>query len=469
MKKIYYLTCCWFLLLGIQSGLEAQQDYLYNQVFSKEQLQEDFLVLRSKYENSLTNLYLYQSKEQINSIFDSLYQHIEPMTERDFFNYVSPLMSIIKDGHSIILPSESTTEYHKKQSLFFPLKLYWDNKHLYLWENYSNDSSLKSGAEILSINGINADSIVGFLLNRQVRDGYNLTYPCWILNTYFRSYYNMSFGYPESYQLTIKSPDHHILKADLAGVRLDTLKNRQMYWYELDPLLRNQRGIDFSMKGNTGILTLKTWDKKILKDRYHQHFETEIDHVFNDIQKNKITDLIIDLRDNQGGDSEHGDYLLGYLLDHDYQYFAGIEKLEYRNQTTEKIKSLSGPSCHVHHPKENSYKGKLYILINGGSFSNSGIFSSRLRFYQRGIFIGEETGGNKTVLTGVFGLGGNTILPNTKLIAEKANHRILINQIELNDGHGLYPEITLKPTIEDLIIQRDIVLEYAQKIIKDHH
>ncbi|HEX4373031.1 MAG TPA: hypothetical protein VHZ50_07005, partial [Puia sp.] len=38
-------------------------------------------------------------------------------------------------------------------------------------------------------------------------------------------------------------------------------------------------------------------------------------------------------------------------------------------------------------PVKNNYKGKLYILINGGTFSSSGILSSYLELTRRGIFI----------------------------------------------------------------------------------
>ena len=44
-------------------------------------------------------------------------------------------------------------------------------------------------------------------------------------------------------------------------------------------------------------------------------------------------------------------------------------------------------------PKPNNFKGKVYVLINGGSFSASSIISSNLKSTKRAIFVGEETGG----------------------------------------------------------------------------
>jgi hypothetical protein len=43
------------------------------------------------------------------------------------------------------------------------------------------------------------------LLARQVRDGYNRTYPLWILNHYFAAYYNFIFGQPAEFSLGLRS------------------------------------------------------------------------------------------------------------------------------------------------------------------------------------------------------------------------------------------------------------------------
>ncbi|MBC8082876.1 MAG: hypothetical protein H7Z21_06640, partial [Hymenobacter sp.] len=43
----------------------------------------------------------------------------------------------------------------------------------------------------------------------------------------------------------------------------------------------------------------------------------------------------------------------------------------------------------IQKPNENSYNGKLFILINGLSFSAAAEFCSIVRSNQRGKFIGE--------------------------------------------------------------------------------
>jgi C-terminal processing protease CtpA/Prc len=44
--------------------------------------------------------------------------------------------------------------------------------------------------------------------------------------------------------------------------------------------------------------------------------------------------------------------------------------------------------------KRNSFRGKVYILTNGMTASAGAEFASILRAHERGIFVGEETGGD---------------------------------------------------------------------------
>ena len=58
----------------------------------------------------------------------------------------------------------------------------------------------------MSINGVSTPIIlIGQLLRRQIRDGNNNTYPEWILNHYFSSYYSFAFGQPRIFTLKLKN------------------------------------------------------------------------------------------------------------------------------------------------------------------------------------------------------------------------------------------------------------------------
>lgn len=73
------------------------------------------------------------------------------------------------------------------------------------------------------------------------------------------------------------------------------------------------------------------------------------------------------------------------------------------------------------------------------------------------MFIGEEAGGNRTVLSGS---PKNFQLPNTH-IACSVSTRLWRLVDRPNDGHGVMPTILVQPDIQDVISGRDLVLERA--------
>jgi hypothetical protein len=436
--------------------------------YSKIELQDDFSVLRKKFENNLANLYLYTPKKQLDNLFDSLNQHIMPMTGREFYNYCTTLLPVIKDGHSIILPSKKTTAFNLKYSLHFPFQVYWNDRHLYITKNLSNDTTIKDGTEIISINGQDISAIINYLMERQVRDGYNESFPLWILNNYFGGYYNISFGFPASYLIRFRSSNNSLTEKQVEAVGSDSLVKRNILRYPLRySEIKKMKGISYQKDSSTAILTINTWDTKTLRKQYHQKFKKEIKKIFFELQKNGTKHLIIDLRDNQGGSTNFGNYLLGFLLDHPYQYTTGLYKVTGHTDTSQVLKSLHATFLKIHQPKKNNFTGKLFMLTNGGSFSNSGIFCSRIEYYHRGSFIGEETGGNKSVISGVYGIGGKTILPHTGIICDRSNYRMIITGLKDNSGHGVVPTYALIPTIDDILRNRDIIMNYTLALIKN--
>ena len=180
-----------------------------------------------------------------------------------------------------------------------------------------------------------------------------------------------------------------------------------------------------------------------------------------------MDNLIIDVRNNQGGDFAPAIYLLSHLLNQPFEYFSDLKSVAGKNDTALILKTQTGRMLGTNKPTKNPYNGKLFVLINGGCFSNTASFCSRIEFYKRGIFIGEETGGNKVVFSGEFGLKGNTVLPNTKINCENANYQMTVTDIKENTGHGVMPTHLIIPTINDIINNKDVVMDYAFGLINE--
>lgn len=435
------------LLCAYALGFSQVKPYDASRLFSIEEQQKDFQFIRSKLEKSHVDLYFYTPKPMFDAFMDSLYNSItKPATAADFYHLVTLLNSKIKDGHTMFLPDEAATDYFNEKGKFLPLFVLIDKNRMYVNMNCSLDTALYDGAEILSVNNVTTANLTEQLIARQIRDGYSLTYPVWILSHYFKEYYSFSFGHPDSFIITFKNKQNAAQTITLHALPKDSIKLYKLAKYSSRlPATNDGQGITLKIDtAGVATLTVKSFEKSIIKNIYNQDFKSAIEKAFSTIAQNNIISLILDLRDNQGGDFQNGRTLLSYLVLEPVKYL--YNSLESRNIS----------------PEKNGFKGSLYILINGGSFSNSGIVSSCLEFSKRGVFIGEETAGNKTV---VYGNEATHILPATKIKALVTKTKYIIRESE-NDGHGVIPAHYVVPSITDIISNKDIVKEVALSLIR---
>lgn len=430
-------------------------------VFSTNELKADLKYLKTKLENNHPGLYLYSSKPTIDKVFDSLENSVsKPLTELEFYRHITIISSIIKDGHSIILPSEGVTNSQGNTVNFLPYHFVILNNQLFMDMVCTGDNSIPVGSEIISINNMDAAEIIRQLSERQVRDGNNQTYPLWIISNYFRQYYSFIFGHPANYAINYK------INGQANTVSIKALPKDSIYFYRQ----KNYPGKTFSNLPNEGlklkidndnkyaVLTIKDFHNDVLKKEFKQNFDKVIASYFEQINNNKTENLVLDLRNNQGGDIENGVYLLSYLLD---KPFSVVQ--EYNCVDNNEVQHCIGPSLGQHNPKPNNFKGKLYVLINGGSFSNSGIVASCLQANQRATFIGQETGGNPNVITGFI---KEIKLPNTKIQVQIPTKQFVITNKANNNGQGVMPTKPVIPKLADILEDKDTELDYTVDLIK---
>jgi hypothetical protein len=428
------------------TGYCQSNNYNPTHLYSVSELQTDFQFLRTNLEKIHPNLYLYTPKAELNFLFDSLNKSIvSPMTETAFYNVITLLNSKIKDGHTMLLPSERATEYYNQTGKFFPFYVVITSNKLYVNMNCSTDTLIKDRAELISINGIKTPNIINQLLKRQIRDGNNQTYPNWILTNYFKEYFSFSFGHPDSFCITYKIGNIE-KQTIINALSKDSIKYYRQAKYSSRVLPTNEKqGIVLKINNQLSIATLsiKSFDNDLLKSVYKQDFDSTIKELFTQVHNAHVENLILDVRNNQGGDFGPGKLLLSYLLRKSVKYLPNSKEAE------------------IITPKKNSFRGNLFVLINGGSFSSTGILCSYLELTKRSTFIGEETAGNKVAISGD---PMDTTLPNTKILFEISTVKYMIRD-KANPGHGVVPNYYSAPTVDDIIFGKDAAKEFTFSLI----
>lgn len=241
----------------------------------------------------------------------------------------------------------------------------------------------------------------------------------------------------------------------------------------------------------TAVLKIRDFSRGNYKKSYAEIFKT--------LKQTDTKNLVIDLRNNPGGRLNEIHNLYSYLAtDSTYQliekakinsrmsmfranYLKGMPKLAYlitiptyplyaipTYLKTSKDKDgqyyFMMKSSKPKPRNENYFDGKIYVLINGGSFSASCIISSKLKENKNVTFVGEETGG--TFNGTVAGRISSIQLPNSKLNSILWIMDIAATHKTEKDGRGIFPDQTIIPTIDDIISKKDPELDWIKNDIK---
>ncbi len=427
MIKIRIGFLLWSYMLFVQPAIGQSVSYEPTRMYSADTLKADLRFIREKLERIHPALYRYTSKPDLDAFFDSLENAIvRPMNEQQYFSILSLLHAKIKDGHTMFLPSDASTDYNNTKGRFLPFSVAFVEGKLY---------ALETGDEIVSINGMQIPELIPQLMSRMVRDGNNQTYPEWILNHYFAAYYSFAFGQPDTFFLEFKNTKGETYIKQMATITKDSIKSFQRIQI---------KGISLEQLNHaTAVLKINSLDPDLIKERYHQNYKTAMDSVFKKLKHDQTVNLILDLRDNQGGDFQPARLLLSYLVLHPSRFLMG------------------GNQSRLVQPNANLFTGRIFILMNGGSFSATAILIAILERDKRAMTIGEETGGNKYIISGD---PEEQLLPSTRIrcFISTVNYRISEG---LNDGHGILPTYPVHSTIKDVLTGKDISKIFALDLI----
>lgn len=481
------------LTLFFWSGLLAQtRKSEANPIIKKDLLLQDLQILKKNLEVAQPGLYNYTSKQEMDLFFENIKDSIVgDMHAIDFFRLIAPLSNKIRNGHTILVPPSKWEDHVITEEKLLPLDLYFYNDGLYVLHNLSNNPKIERGSVLKSINGKPANYLFGYVVDRWFKDGYNTTRPREIAEEEFRFLYTHFFNASNTYN--VEFVDTHGQRARLAleGITEPEFQKRLKARFNKDYVPWWRKNPEpLSLAVNKGIAHLKvTQFYNGLRSMEGMRFGKFIKDTFKRLNEERITDLILDLRGNSGGNVEPQIELLKHLISKPFhlyrEVYANVRKLpnpEYyefgllsktafrKNFSKEPIsgvypmRSQIGFEEKPEPPSENVFTGNLYVLIDGWSFSAAGEVCGVLKEHRKdAIFLGEETGGNP--ITNISGIQTFLTLPNSK-------SRILVCLVSYttdvsyeNDGFGVKPHITIRNSVFDVLEGKDRVLEKTNALI----
>ena len=145
---------------------------------------------------------------------------------------------------------------------------------------------------------------------------------------------------------------------------------------------------DGTAKRRIGVISLPTFyqdfDARRRGDKDYKSATRDVARILGELKKDKVDNVLIDLRNNGGGSLTEAVELTGLFID------KGPVVMQ---KTTDKVEVESDTSPGM------AWDGPVGVLINRGSASASEIFAAAIQDYGRGLIIGEPSFGKGTVQT----------------------------------------------------------------------
>jgi C-terminal processing protease CtpA/Prc len=406
--------------------------------FSKEEIKSDFKYLRDTLEVVHYNLYAFTKKE----VFDSAYKKIESsindsLTSMHAYRLFQPYLALAKIGECIIYYpfGEYYGNYLGQGGTVIPLNLGFSKGKVFVKDNFSNESQIAQGDEIISFNGKPIKEFMEGVY--QFMSGESEYYRDSYLENYkFSRIYWWIYDQCNVFNLEIRKKDGREIKIQLPAISGRGFEGKLSKQYPPHNPPREFRFINNDIAilypgefvNNPG-----KWDSLSQATRWdNTEFCHFIDSSFSAFRKMKAKSLIIDLRNNLGGSNTFSDHMISYIASKPFG-FASKLKVRTSQITKDFWKNINIPSVEelkqaiLSHengsrfevslpdiqpqPDSLRFTGKVYVLINRFSFSNTTSVASIIEDYKLGKLIGEET----PDFVSFYGGTQQFKLPNTQL------------------------------------------------------
>ena len=437
------------LLIVVCPGIIAYEENEKPRLFTIEELKADFQQMSELMEKVHSILYKFTDRPTFNQFVKDQFAKIDkPMSLTEFYKILSPVLARIGCGHSSLwLPKG----YWKNASAkLMPLRLVFLDGKAYVWRFYRKVEGIPEGIEILSINGKPIPEILNALKANISADGYMDSRKLYKINQAPSFFYGLQFGFPDKFRFVFRlSAQSEPQSFERTPVDLKTVEDAEaeINTTEFNPL---DFTIDLKIldQSDTAVLTIRSFV-------YYEHpekFNDFIDEAFAKINRLNIKNLLLDLRNNGGGNPFCTSHLFSYLIPEPLPYFAE----EYG-----KYARLASPIP----PAEKAFNGRLIVLINGGCFSSTPHLCALLKYHKIGTFVGTEAGATYTCN----GAAQEIKLSHTGFIAvvNRRSYAAAVNGFP--DDRGILPDHIVMPRIEDLVQGRDAQKEYALQLIAQSH
>ena len=490
VRSLLILLCIW----SVAGCAGSAKNYNPNKKFAPAQLQEDAGILWQTFQQCHPSLYWFTPKDSLDPVFEKMIASLnDSLTELQFRTRISPVVALIRCGHTSVRASKAAMRFRDKMKKpFFPLQVKtWNGDSMIVLANaFRKDSILVRGTSIQTINGKTVKTIVDSMCHFISADGLHNNFKYQLISNNFPAWYKTIFGLSNEYELQVTTQNgiqQTVSIKNFDPVREDSArlaqKQKQGRLIPTRPpgkihRLDEDRKLTIDTARSLAIMELNTFS--------HAHLRSFFRRTFKKLERQHVRNLAIELRENGGGNILNSTKLSRYISDHPFKVADTVAakslKFPYpslvKNGLIFKIQSWFVTSrkndgrLHYRMYERKTFSpyvkrhfyGQVFILTGGFTFSASTLFIDPLKGQKNVTVIGEETGG---------GAYGNTAvnvpdltLPNTGIRVRLPLYRLVVNKDLPHNGHGIIPDILVPPSSWHLAHRVDPKMLKVYELVK---
>ena len=444
-----------------------------NEILKKDSAIKDLSILYTLLNEIHPGQFLHCSKVNFDYCYDSLSKSINSdLTWTEYFCKSQFLVAKIKDGHSWVDNSIVISRVQNRQ--LFPFTIYKIGSSYAINKSGTPEYDSLIGSTITKINNKDINEIMAKTISLMSIEGENTS----AINNSLQlfPFYYFLIDSTSSFKIQLSEKNNLPKEVNLSGITYKSFMKRTRKFVE--PI-----HYEF-LSNNIAVLTCNTFNigdfefKKIDYEKY-------IDNFFKHVRRHNITNLIIDVRNNNGGSAEVSNYLYSYLCQKSYYYFdyvgrkcKHVGKLQpycttpnyFTNIDTTKTVFQENLYCEKkghwwfdqQKAKKKSFSGNLVVLINGTCFSTTGHFLTLLKDNNIGRLVGECSQGS------FYSNDGGLLfkLPYSGFLVRIPTGQFKMKTLHFTyDPKGICPDIEITKQKEDVISGYDRQLAEAIKLL----
>ncbi|MBD3667757.1 MAG: hypothetical protein HUJ16_07350 [Kangiella sp.] len=457
-----------------------------DKAYSAVQVKEDFDELYQRLKVAHYDLYVNKTQAEYDQLFKKLKSRIkDSMTESEIRLLFQEFVSFGEIAHARIdLPADDYREYRKQGGRSFPLYIKVIDGKVFVAENYSDHPDVSVGMELLAINGEPVDQL--FKRLRRFKSADNDYIFNGFLELELPLYLWFEFGPQATFNVTLRK-GQKVVEAEIKAVTHQELLTRieaqegllQLSWERNFEVVK---GIGYLRPGpffNFSADADNVWD--------NSEFSKFIEEAFAHFREKDVDALLIDIRNNPGGDNSFSDLMVKQFADKPFKFAsefnvklseefiaANEERMDHR-QENDSGTSVSQQYQDAYQglkpgdifelefplvkPVRNPFDKPVYVLINRHSYSNAVTVAAQVQDYGFATIIGEKT----SDLATTYGAMENFKLTHTDInVGFPKAHIIRPSGDRKSDG--VTPDIVIKtPLVET---DSDPVLQEAFAIVR---